>query len=853
MFGSSEDLTSDLDWMLQSGQVSRNVLLEALLQEHYLPVYRLALMFLDDPQAARMAVERGFTTALLKVHEYSEEIGVLTWLYQIALETIWIAKEHRQSWIAKLFSGAQSKKSDLGMVSGSEEEQAAFWQVFETLADIEKVNLVLSEVEHWQPDQVGAVLEMGEGEVVSALRSIHLRIHSEIWKAQQAWLAPGEKLQERQHSLEIGRWLEVRWPAPVWSEDESDELAGEILELAARKGARRRGLMLVREMAMIAATISVVLVVIFGANWLWPEPQPASTAAPPQPTDRVVTQLVYVTSTLKQVQIVTATSTVTPEALARPPADIFYVVQPGDTLTTVAYKLKTTVEKLRHLNRIPSGVELQAGQRLINPVLAPLAPTLAATPVAVPSSPAPLITPYSPQTLYQRLIPNPSDFASLWLDALLVDYGPLSYLGPPRVQRVQTWLSQDQFLIIMGDERSVQTVWMQTGGERYIARPGVGLPWFMVWDESVQGENLADLVTLYNAILSTRDLAASPFTTLRPGGREEVAERQAMLVDVINQDGQREARFWLDDQSNLVLGKQFFGGEDFQTLMTEVLVTQVKYYIDLPQEFFDLRLPWRGNFALDSSGQPIPADAWSAMPYVEGERQQLGHTPAPQGFNPAGSRLAFQYPSSYQIDDEMTNIYLFADEYLLSSTPFGNPWTTICDRSPDGLKVAYVSQPFRSPYFASSLYWFNLAEAPGIVKMIPAPPIVTQFAFAPDSRHMAVFGFYDPQDVGVLFIVDLEGEVLDVEGESLTFLARFVDVRSLVWSPDGEQLALIARLNEGSAEDYVMVYSKSGDLLYSSSIDTESNAHSNWPMDTWEVTFPVEMGRMDACAMPPGP
>lgn len=845
MFASAEDLTPDLEWMLQSGQVSREVLLEALLQEHFSPVYHLALMFLDDAPAARRAVERGLAAALLRVHEYREALGVLAWLYQIVLEEIWAERERRRAWIAKFLPGSPSKTPGTGEPLAWADEPAAFWQVFDTLADTEKVNLLLSQAQHWQPAQVGAVLEISETEANAGLRSVRLRVLGEIWKRQPARPASGDKAAFQEAELDMGRWLVQRWPAPVGWHDENSDLAEAVLDLAARRGARRRGLMLAREMALTAATILLVLGVIFGANWVWPEARPTLAASPLPPAARVITEVVYVTSAVQVIQIVTPTPSPTPEP-PRQLEDILYLVQPGDTLPVVAFKLDTTIEELRRWNRIPSGTALQPGQRLVNPALVPPLPTLAATPVAPPSTSVPLATSYSAQALYQRLIPSPSDFASLWFDAFLIDYGPLSYLGPAHIQRVQTWLSQDQFLILMGDVRSVKTVWLQTGGKRYVARPGAGQPWFTDWDESTQGESMTDLITLYNAILSSRDLAASPFTTLKPGGREEIAARSALLVDVINQDGQREARFWVDDQSNLVLGKQFFGGEDFQTLMSEVLVTQVAFYVDLPQELFEVRLPWRGDFALDSGGRPIPATAWQTLPYVAEERTRREHTPAPQGFNPAGSRLAFQYPSSYQIDDNMTNVYLFAGDYLLSSTPFGNPWTAVCARAPDGLKLAFVSQPSRDAHAHAALYWLNLAEAPGTVQTVQTPAMVTQFSFAPDSQRLAVFGFNDLHGLGALYIVDTGTKAVE-------FLTPLADARSLVWSPQGDRLALIARFAQGSPDDYVLVISASGDILYSSPVDTESNAGSDWPMESWGVPFPVEMGRLDDCARPPGP
>ena len=58
------ELVSDLEWMLQSNQASREMLLETLAREHYAPLYHLALSLLVDPKAARQTTAAALATGL---------------------------------------------------------------------------------------------------------------------------------------------------------------------------------------------------------------------------------------------------------------------------------------------------------------------------------------------------------------------------------------------------------------------------------------------------------------------------------------------------------------------------------------------------------------------------------------------------------------------------------------------------------------------------------------------------------------------------------------------------------------------------------------------------------------------
>jgi Tol biopolymer transport system component len=174
----------------------------------------------------------------------------------------------------------------------------------------------------------------------------------------------------------------------------------------------------------------------------------------------------------------------------------------------------------------------------------------------------------------------------------------------------------------------------------------------------------------------------------------------------------------------------------------------------------------------------------------------------------------------------------------------------ICDRSPDGQKIAYVSRPVAGHAANSWLNWLDLSElSKSGVRFFPqySPTGVTELAFSPDSRQLAFFSHPNPLVSGTLSIMDLPSQT-----------ARPIyttgDVKSLVWSPDGKFIAFIDRLNPSAYQESVLVISSAdGALAYTAPLDILNRPVKDWPMLEWGVDFPVEMGGLDACAAPPYP
>jgi len=267
--------------------------------------------------------------------------------------------------------------------------------------------------------------------------------------------------------------------------------------------------------------------------------------------------------------------------------------------------------------------------------------------------------------------------------------------------------------------------------------------------------------------------------------------------------------------------------------------------VELPQELFDLRLPWRGGFAQDYTGAPL--DLNLPAPEITPAREILIYQPTPEDFDLSHSQLIFQYAGSYSEFSPEGQYWVFGDTSFLGQTYFGDPWSMICDRSADGMWIAFVSHPEHDQDAGSKLHWFDLRDPAVRFYTLPDQTGITELAFSPDTRQLAFFSRPVPGVLGNLSIVDLPNQ-------NVKKIYSTGDIKSLVWSPDGKYLSFIDRkVPSAYQEDVLVVSVASGQVVFNAPLDLLNGSTQDWPMTGWGVDFPVEMGGMDDCAAPPQP
>ena len=104
------ELSPDIEWMLESGQASKEMLADALVREYLQPIYRFGLAYLEDPQLAELVALESLSTALMQTYSYQGG-SVQAWLFQIVL---WVCRKRRHAFTPVRFSLEKPGSVDLG-------------------------------------------------------------------------------------------------------------------------------------------------------------------------------------------------------------------------------------------------------------------------------------------------------------------------------------------------------------------------------------------------------------------------------------------------------------------------------------------------------------------------------------------------------------------------------------------------------------------------------------------------------------------------------------------------------------------------------------------------------------------
>ena len=240
----------------------------------------------------------------------------------------------------------------------------------------------------------------------------------------------------------------------------------------------------------------------------------------------------------------------------------------------------------------------------------------------------------------------------------------------------------------------------------------------------------------------------------------------------------------------------------------------------------------------------------------------------PSDFDPARQELTFQWSSPDQYNAfaaqyvsrpmapndpffRFIPVDLFAGGYFLGQVEL-NPWAAVCTRSPDGRAVAvsYSAQVAAESGEArvrpQPVNYISLNDPD---ERLTTPPEVIPsgaLAFSPDGRQLAFSGCSVSTRCGV-FLWDLE------RGDS-RFLTAIGDAANLVWSPDGEHLAMTGLLPQPVIfYGLQVVRVADGEVTYAAPYEADGGELPDGaPVTTWDIPFPrpVRSGLSD-CVSPP--
>ena len=148
--------------------------IEALMQQYYPYVCRLAYSILGDPDDAEDAAQETFIRAALHMDDFRGEADQRTWLYAIAVNVCRTELRKRKRRLA-LEAALTSLQSLFGMLSAEEtaikeDARANLIRAIDGLDEKHRIPLVLRYVEQMTAPQIAAVLNISEG-------TVHSRLH----------------------------------------------------------------------------------------------------------------------------------------------------------------------------------------------------------------------------------------------------------------------------------------------------------------------------------------------------------------------------------------------------------------------------------------------------------------------------------------------------------------------------------------------------------------------------------------------------------------------------------------------------------------------------------------------------
>jgi RNA polymerase sigma-70 factor (ECF subfamily) len=840
MFEEPANLSSDLEWMLQSTQVSEALIISALVREYYSPVYHLTYSLLGYPEAAHEAVQRSLLAVMANRHRFSAGLSLKTWIYRHA---ILVCRGIRwQFW--KRRPKAQLPLSQLLFDHQPEHETHAdrlVWSCVDRLAPSKRIVALLRYVYRFSLEEIAQSLSISNTLVELRLADARNQLNQRLSKhlcalgasslerrpapagllhRQARGLAArtidgnlGEREQARLElhlqscvackeylsqlkMLEevLEQSLSLRYRAALETNFNLEELSAGLLARLSQRQTRRRTASAVQQTLIVAAILILVLAAGFFANQI----------ALPKGTPQAVLQTVIVTRVV-------------------PPAA---TPQPGQYGSYQA---------------------------------APLRPDSDASGIR------------------HRIAESRSYWSSLWLEGRVIYYGPPGYIGPPQVFRNQVWVKQpgqNDFT-----ELKVVLAGKEGGDPQYVSitnQEGIyqielpsRLSYYTKKTPSVPESTNTRLglqASLYqydfnpvmngeaiSKLFSSTDLLF-PDSDMHIIRAENVLNRRALVVEVVQKSGERDL-LWVDELSGIVLRWQRYIRRNTDIITEEYMLTSLIVNAEFPELPVKAPYLWLQSFRWDSTWKPKTAVESSAVPnYLQAPgREYLFQVFPPSDFDPSKTDLAFQWPMTATFTDT-TNISssIFANGLYLGQAVIGNPWKMLCERSPDGSKLAFYSEfggvsPFT---LERRLVWLDLRNLDrSHLLLSEGSTVVSTFAFSHDSRYLAFWGCGgNDQNCGV-YITDLKTQ------KNRKLINNDVAPNHLIWSPDSTLVGMTqpGNFNQPVQDSLLVVRASNGGTVYkgTASIVDGTLIMPGEKGVYWGIAFPPAQTGLEGCVSPP--
>lgn len=435
--------------------------------------------------------------------------------------------------------------------------------------------------------------------------------------------------------------------------------------------------------------------------------------------------------------------------------------------------------------------------------------------------------------------------SNLWADGLVIDYGPRGYRGPAIVQREQLWLSPPAHIRVLSGllhEGKPDRQWVAMSGQ-VLKGDEDGNAW-----EQYIGSGTIEYTQF-------RPLLRPAFAHFREGrsvvlGEEVVAGRDTVVLDYFLRNGRHEGRYSIDIHTGIGLRLRRYTDNSLRWVREERLITEIEFNVEISPNLF--RPSYQHPLEYTSGPLGLPETPKSRMNNILvdgiGGRSLLPQLEPPSDLDISLLDLTYQFLNITRLGALTDIAEIYAGPYYLGSVTFDDPWRVQCTRSPDGKMVAFYAEAPSYDTDPSPLRWIDLDDFNEVQISSPEVLPVGNLAFSPNGSQLALAGCQsDSNKECGLYILDFESnlinQIIDLQGAS-----------SLIWSPDGQQIAFMGG-RDGDPEWQIYVLDAvSGQVIYKGRVSivlSSIRAPSDSPLNDWNVQFPVANRGLSDCIAAP--
>jgi hypothetical protein len=485
------------------------------------------------------------------------------------------------------------------------------------------------------------------------------------------------------------------------------------------------------------------------------------------------------------------------------------------------------------------------------------------TPV-IPKAPEEPLSPLSNlQQIKNRMEQSDYYWSTVYAEALILDYGPRGYVGPPQIYRNRVWFSQPSHMMVLAGRPNQAPDYarividnnffeedMNTGVAFYpksidlINSPrasSIILSYALNYSERnrLYGYYLTDLLFPYNAISN-----ASQIQVIGP---DSFNGRPVLVLRWIR--AQQKEQVWVDSVTGLILGLRVFEASNSNVAARDVFITSLASDVNFPAGLY--------SFRPTTSDKASWQDIWTPTKSVDRQQTEddilklaVGRAvvpvmPAPPGMDWSNASLSFQW-HTLQDGSVGSDVNLVTGNYNLGTVNMGDPWSLLCVRSPDGGTIVYIKRPDIPIYAPETIQWFRLQDTARVYNLFPSGYTASDVAFSPDSQQLAFFGCSKVESNCGVYLLYFQNQ----QNRKLINIATGA---YFAWSPDSQYLALLGSDDLGSLRVFV-IKTANGEVVYTGPIDWQSfQTGPDSPTRSWDVPFPAYLSGLEACVTRPVP